>query len=83
VWTKRYWQAVAERMTRAAAASLASLLTLAKFNLLNLDWKSTLGAAGGAALYSLLMSLGGSQVGDKGDPALLPAQHYGRHELLK
>lgn len=81
MWSKRFWLELLERSLRAAAGSLVGLwVTGTGFSLFAIDWKASLGVAGGAAVFSVAASLLGSQVGDKDTPALLPARR-GRHEL--
>lgn len=84
IWSKRFWQDLTERAIRAAAGSLVGLwVTGAGFSLFSIDWKASLGVAGAAAVFSVVSSLFGSRIGDKGTPSLLPAQLQGRHELHK
>lgn len=70
---KSFLIAAGERAGRAAAAALLSVYVVGGqiFSLVGVDWGSSLGVAGGAALVSLLLSVVGSNVGDKGDPSLL------------
>lgn len=70
---KSFLIAAGERAGRAAAAALMSLWVVGDhvFSLVGVDWGSSLGVAGGAAVVSLLLSVVGSNVGDKGDPSLV------------
>lgn len=59
MWTRAYWQAVAERTIWTFAQSLAAALTvLGATGLLTADWKTALSTAGLAAVFAFLKSIG-------------------------
>ena len=72
--TARFWIDAAERAARTGAQTLAGLLVgvdvVGGGSVPLVDY---LAAAGVAALVSLLMSVGGSRVGDPTSPALVAA----------
>lgn len=73
MWSKDYWKDLSERAFRAFAQALVGAMSAgAVATLHQVDWPYALSAAGFAALVSVLMSLGASQVGDRGTAALLP-----------
>ena len=69
MWTKAFWQSVAERAVKTFAQSAASILISAGVGLLAADWVGCMSAAGMAALISLLTSVASGAVTD-GSPSL-------------
>ena len=85
MWTKAFWLDASERAVVAVAAALLPLLGAGKVDLLSVPWRADLGVALGALVVSVLTSIVGSQVGNKGTAALLPASsvpsgHPNKHE---
>jgi hypothetical protein len=78
MWSSTYWQDVAERCAKTAAQSLLAVWGVGVLNLLQVDWTSALGVAGGAAVLSVLTSIVSLPVGAPGSPSLLSGG--GRHE---
>lgn len=62
MWTKEFWRATAERMIRAAAGAILSVLIVGDgiFNAFDADWENTLGVGLGAMVVSLLLALAGN-----------------------
>lgn len=74
MWSKDYWKDLSERAFRTFAQALVGAMSAGAVTTLHqVDWPYALSAAGFAAAVSVLMSLGASQVGDRGTAALLPA----------
>lgn len=69
--TVSFWKATGERLVRAFAVSMLSLLGAGVIDILHVPWTTDLSISGGAAVASLLASLVASQVGDKGSPSFL------------
>jgi hypothetical protein len=74
VWCRDYWRATAERAVRAFASTLVSTWVVAGgvLDIRGVDWGSSLGVAGGAALISVLLSVvAGAGVGPAGSPSFV------------
>jgi N-acetyl-anhydromuramyl-L-alanine amidase AmpD len=69
--TVSFWKATAERLVRAFAVSMLSLLGAGVIDIVHVPWTTDLSISAGAAVASLLASLVASQVGDKGSPSFL------------
>lgn len=69
--TVSFWKATAEQAVTAFAASMLTLLGAGVVDVLTVAWTTDLRIAGGVALVSVLKSLVGSQLGDKGTPSFL------------
>ncbi|MCW2767557.1 MAG: hypothetical protein JWO11_3516 [Nocardioides sp.] len=69
--TVSFWKATAERLVRAFAVSMLSLLGAGVIDIVHVPWTTDLSISGGAAVASLLASLVASQVGDPGSPSFL------------
>jgi N-acetyl-anhydromuramyl-L-alanine amidase AmpD len=69
--TVSFWKATAERVVRAFAVSMLSLLGAGVIDIVHVSWTTDLSISGGAAVASLLASLVASQVGAKGSPSFL------------
>lgn len=69
--TVSFWKATAEQAVTAFAASMLTLLGAGVVDVLSVPWTVDLRIAGGVALVSVLKSLVGSQLGDKGTPSFL------------
>jgi r1t holin len=92
IWTVVFWQDTSERVVSTFSATLLSewtansLSTLFGVNLVTVDWKTSLGLAGGAALATLLKCLSASNVGDPTSASLLRRIRWtpppGRHEKV-
>lgn len=66
--TGAFWTAAGERAIRTFAQTMTALITVSDrvIGLLDVNWPGALSAAGFAALYSLLMSVGFAQGGNPG-----------------
>jgi hypothetical protein len=71
IGTVSFWQGAGERVVRAFAVSMLSLLSAGVVDITHLAWQTDLSISGGAALVSLLTSLVASQVGTKGTSSFL------------
>lgn len=79
MWTREFWQGCAERAIKSAAQTLLLMWAAdVPLDVLQIDAVRALGLAGGAAVLSLLTSLGSAPFGVKGSPSLVddtPARH--------
>lgn len=92
MWTVVYWQDVSDRVVGTFAAALLSELTADTasswlgLNLGTVDWKTTLGMAGGAAFYTLLKCVAAKNVGDPQSASFMRRVRWfpppGRHEKV-
>lgn len=57
MFTRAYWQDLADRALRTAAQTLVAAWAGGQVNLLDIDWAQSLGLAGGAALVSVVSSI--------------------------
>jgi hypothetical protein len=71
MWTHKFWKNATERAVKTWAQSLVALLTAGSANVLEVDWASSLGVSVGAALLSLLTSLGSAGVTKTDSPSLV------------
>jgi hypothetical protein len=72
MFTVSFWKQAAERAVKSAAQALLGLWVGAQaFDAWNVDWKKASGVALGAAILSLLTSLGSASVGKKDSPSLV------------
>lgn len=66
MWTKTFWQAVAERMLRGFAIGVLLVLggdvASGAFNAFAVDWTQVLGYGLGGAFISLLLSVTGNAI---------------------
>jgi N-acetyl-anhydromuramyl-L-alanine amidase AmpD len=69
--TVSFWKATGERVVRAFAVSMLSLLGAGVIDIVHVPWTTDLSISAGAAVASLLTSLVASQVGDKSTPSFL------------
>lgn len=90
MWSAVFWEDTSERVVASFAGTLLSewtansASTMFGLNLVSVDWKTSLGVAGGAALASLLKALVASGVGDPQSASLLRRVRWtapaGKHE---
>ena len=76
VWSRSFWVDAAERAGKTAAQTLLALWAGDGVNLLHVDWPTSLGLAGTAAVLSVLTSVASAGIGDAGTPSLVSS---GRH----
>lgn len=70
MWSRLFWQSAAERAIRAFASAVVSLLVVGgAFNAFSFDWLNALGVGLGAAVVSLLLSVGGNAATDGTGPS--------------
>lgn len=73
VMSAAFWVGVLDRALKSFAQALLLLWGADQgLNILDVDWKTALGLAGGAALLSFLTSLLSAPLGDKGSSSFLP-----------
>lgn len=65
-----YLKDLVERVAGAFAVGSLSVLGADAFNILNVDWRATLGVGGGAALLSLLKGVAARFRGDPDNASL-------------
>lgn len=76
--SRAFWAGVAERAVKTAAQTAVALLAADGVDLLTLDWRAAGVTVAGAALLSVLTSLGSLTVGPAGSPSLVddtPGRH--------
>ncbi len=77
MFTRAFWKATAERMVRGGAIAASLVWPLSSFTTID-DGVSTLTVTAFAFVWgaggSLLLSLAGSRVGEKGEPSLTGAE---------
>lgn len=73
MWTKQFWQDAIERAVKTFAQTLAAVLGAGAVDVLAVDWQSALAVSGGAALVSVLTSLGSEKFGPGGTASLTTA----------
>lgn len=73
MWTKTFWKDAIERAIKTFAQTLVTLLGAGAVDLLSVDWVSGLSVAGGAALVSVLTSVGSEHFGTSGTASLTKA----------
>ena len=67
--SKAFWKAAIERAVKSAAQGVGLAFFASDSgpaNLFSFDWSTALGFAGGAALLSLLTSIGSAPIGNNG-----------------
>lgn len=69
MWTRTFWQAVAERALKTLAQAAAAMLVADGTGLLDADWLTVLSVSGMAAVVSVLTSIGSAAATD-GGPSL-------------
>lgn len=73
MFTRPFWIGAADRAVKSFASQLGLVLLADHvLNLFRVDWVTDLGMAGGAAVISLIMSVGSAPVGNQGTTSLLP-----------
>lgn len=76
--TRAFWADVAERAVKTFAQTLALLLAADGANLLTVDWPTSLGVAGTAAVLSVLTSVGSARFGTAGTASLVSTGRHAR-----
>lgn len=73
MWQLSFWKDATERALKTFAQTLVTLLGAGAVDLLAVDWVSGLSVAGGAAVVSLLTSVGSEHFGNSGTASLTKA----------
>lgn len=76
-FSRVFWQSTFERAIKTFIQTVIAAGVIGTTPLLNIDWQDLLLTGAGAALLSVLTSLGGSQVGTTGDPSLVKPLEVG------
>ncbi len=72
MWSATFWKGTAERAIKTFAQALAAyIVTSGVLGVLDVNWVHGASIAGLAAVLSILMSIGSSQVGPSGTPSLV------------
>ncbi len=81
MFTRVFWRDTAERAVKTAAQTAVAYVSAAgALDVLAVDWASGLSLAGGAAVLSVLTSLGSLPIGRNGTASLVPqVVRRGRH----
>lgn len=74
MWTKQYWQDLAERVAAGAATGLVLAAGGDVFNALTADWETIAGMTLGGGVFSLAKGLLAKTVGDRESAAFLPGR---------
>ena len=69
--TGTFFKALAERAIKTFAQTLAAVLGAGAVDILSVGWIQALSVSAGAALISVLTSIGSSQIGEPGTPSLV------------
>jgi hypothetical protein len=73
MFTTAFWLGVLDRCVKSTATTALLLLVgNGPLNVLHTDWQSILGLTGGAAVVSVLTSLGSTPFGDRGTTSMIP-----------
>ncbi|MGB0971742.1 MAG: holin [Mycobacterium sp.] len=64
MFTRKFWRDALERAARTAAQAAVTAFAGDKVNVWAVDWQTVTGLSLGAALLSVLMSLGARRAGD-------------------
>lgn len=78
MWTRKYWQDLAERAIKSFAGGLAAILTAGATSVLDVDWTQALSVAALAAAASVLTSIASVPFGTP-QSASLVSTYTGRH----
>lgn len=79
MWTRKYWQDLAERAIKSFAGGLAAILTAGATSVLDVDWTQALSVAALAAAASVLTSIASAPFGTPQSASLVSATYAGRH----
>lgn len=71
MWQKSFWKDAAERAIKTFAQVMLGFLVIGQSGVMDVDWVNTLSVSGVAAFASILMSIVGQGVGDKGTASLV------------
>ena len=80
MWGRAFWKDAGERALSTFAEVLGALLAVDGVNLLALDWPTTLGVAGTAAVLSVLKSIAAAKVGEQGTASLVSTGRHAKPE---
>ena len=72
MWNKPFWEDAGERALRTFAQVMLGFLVVGETGILDVDWENSLSVSAVAAFASVLMSVVGTGIGDKGTAALTP-----------
>ena len=72
MWNKPFWEDAGERALRTFAQVMLGFLVVGETGILDVDWENSLSVSAVAAFASILMSVVGTGIGDKGTAALSP-----------
>jgi hypothetical protein len=72
MFTKDFWKKTVERAVKGfAQTAVAVAVAAGPFDAFHVDWKSVLGVSLGAAVLSVLTSLGSIDFGPENDPSVV------------
>lgn len=74
MFTTAFWKAAAERAVKTFAQTLVVLLGAGAVDVLSIDWVKALSLSAGAALVSVLTSIGSDWVSKADGPSLTDAE---------
>lgn len=74
MFTKAFWKAAAERAVKTAAQTAVVLLGANAVDVLSVDWQNVASLSAGAALLSVLTSIGSDWVSASDGPSLTDAE---------
>ena len=82
MFTTAFWKASAERAIKTFAQTLVILLGANQVDVISIDWPHSLSLAAGAALVSILTSIGSDWVSAKSGPSLTDAEVLPEPEIV-
>lgn len=78
MWGRAFWWDALERAAKTAAQCLAAILAGDGVNLLAVDWPTSLGLAGTAAVLSVLTSVASAPRAEPGTASLVSTGRHAR-----
>ena len=74
MFTQTFWKSAIERAIRTFCQTLVAVVGASQFDWMSADWQSLLVTSGIAAGLSVLTSVAGVNIGDKGSTSLTVAE---------
>ena len=74
MFTQTFWKSAIERAIRTFCQTLVAVVGASQFDWMTADWQSLLITSGIAATLSVLTSIAGVNIGDKGSASLTIAE---------
>ena len=71
MFDRLFWKLAVERAVKSAAQTAVLVLGAGAVDVFTVDWRQTAGLAAGAAVLSVLTSIGSEPFGPEGDPSVV------------